>query len=90
MVLELTTEGERLKKLKKKLVYCGIVRSSGHHCMSGPEVIKPFSYSTQLRTKFILLINVNILTFISMIYTTSERLKAKNFFICRYLAFISS
>ena len=40
-------------------------------------------YSTQLSTKFILLINfkmptiVGILTFISMINTTSERLKAK-------------
>ena len=49
---------------------------------SGPEVIKLFSYSTQLSTKFILLINVKmptsvgILTFISMINTTSERLKA--------------
>ena len=45
---------------------------------SGPEVIKHFSYSTQLSTKFILLINVKmptivgILTFISMINTTSE------------------
>ena len=53
-----------------------------------PEVIKLFSCSTQLSTKFILLINVKmptivgILTFISMINTTSERLKARNFFIC--------
>ena len=30
---------------------------------------------------------VGILTFISMINTTSERLKAKNFFICRYLSY---
>ena len=30
---------------------------------------------------------VGILTFISMINTTSEILKAKNFFICRYLRF---
>ena len=57
---------------------------------SGPEVIKLFSYSTQLSTKVILLINVKmptivgILTFISMIITTSQRLKARNFFICRY------
>ena len=47
--------------------------------MPGPEVIKLFSYLTQLSTKFILLINikmptiVGILTFISMINTTSER-----------------
>ena len=59
----------------------------------GSEVIKLFSYSTQLRTKLIMLINVKmptivgILTFISMINTTSERLKARNFFICRYFSF---
>ena len=59
----------------------------------GPKVIKLFSYSTQLSTKFILLINVKmptivgILTFISMINTTSERLKARNFVICRYSSF---
>ena len=57
---------------------------------SGPEVIKLFSCSTQLSTEFILLVNVEmptivgILTFISMVYTTSERPKARNFFICRY------
>ena len=60
---------------------------------SGPEVIKLFSYSTQLSKKFILLINfkmptiVGILTFISKINTTSERLKARNFFICLYFSF---
>ena len=59
----------------------------------GPEGIKLFSYSTQLSTKFILIIKVKmptivgILTFISMINTTSERLKARNFFICRYFNF---
>ena len=48
---------------------------------------------TQLSMKFIHLINVKtptsvgILTFISMINTTSERFKASNFFICRYLSF---
>ena len=53
----------------------------------GLEVIKPFSYLTQLSTKFILLINVKmptfvgILTVISMISTTSESIKARNFFI---------
>ena len=58
-----------------------------------PEVIKLFLFSTQLSTKFILLINVKmptivgILTFISMINTTYERLKATNFFICRYFRF---
>ena len=59
----------------------------------GPEVIKLFSCSTQLSMKFILLINVKmptvvgILTFISVINTTSERLKARNFFICWYFSF---
>ena len=47
----------------------------------GPGVIKLLPCSTQLSTKFILLMNVKkptivgILTFISMINTTSERLK---------------
>ena len=60
------------------------------------EVIKLFSCSTQLSTKFILLINgkmptVGILTFMSMINTTSERLKASNFFISQYFSsFMSS
>ena len=59
----------------------------------GPEVIKGIPCLTQLSTKSILLINVKmptivgILTFISMINTTSESLKAKNFFICRYFSF---
>ena len=58
-----------------------------------PEVIKLFSCSTQLSTKFILLINVKmptivgILTFMSMINATSERLKVKHFFICWYFSF---
>ena len=49
------------------------------HWETGPEVIKLFSCSTQLSTKFILFINVKmptivgILTFISLITTTSAR-----------------
>ena len=59
---------------------------------TGPEVINLFLCSTQLSTKFILLINVKmptivgILTFIIMINATSERHKARNFFICRYFS----
>ena len=53
---------------------------------AGPEVIKLFSYSTQLSTKRILSTIVGILTFNSMINTTSERLKAASFFICRYFS----
>ena len=33
------------------------------------------------------MLNVGILTFISMINTTSKRLKARKFFICRYFSF---
>ena len=59
----------------------------------GIKVIKLFSCSTQLSTKFILLINVKmptmvgILTFIGMINTTFERFKARNFFICMHFSF---
>ena len=52
---------------------------------AGPEVIKLFPCSTKLSTTFILLINVKIPT-ISMINTTSERLKLRNFFICHYFS----
>ena len=64
-----------------------------------PEVIKLFPCSTQLSTKFNLLIHiklttiVGILTFISLsevafiINATSERLKARHFSICRYFSF---
>ena len=52
-----------------------------------PKVIKRFPRSTQMSTKFILPKHIGILTFISMIYTTSERLKARNLFICQYLRF---
>ena len=60
-----------------------------------PRGYKTFPCSTQLSTKFILFKNVKmptvvgILTFISMI-NTSERLKTRNFIICRYLSFMSS
>ena len=60
---------------------------------TGPEVIKLISKSTQLSTKLILPINVKmptiigILTFMSIINTTLEKLKARNVFICRYLSF---
>ena len=59
------------------------------HMRLGLEVIKLLFMSM----KFILLINVkmptivDILAFISMINTTSERLKARNLFICQYFSF---
>ena len=49
----------------------------------GLEVIKLFSCSSQLSTKFILLINVKMPTIISTINTTSELFKAGNFFTFR-------
>ena len=57
----------------------------------GSEVIK-LPLSTQLSTKFTLLINakmptiVGMLTIISVINTTSEILKTRNFFICRHFS----
>ena len=58
-----------------------------------PRGYKTCVCSTQLSTKFILLINVKmptivgILTFISMTNTISKRLKARNFFSCQYFSF---
>ena len=66
---------------------------SGSITHPGPEVIKLFSCSNQLSTKFILLINVKmptivgILTFISMINTTTKSLKARNVFILQLFNF---
>ena len=71
-----------------EVISCKIERNH-----TGPEVIKLFSCSTQLSTKFIQLTIVKmptivgILTFISMINTTPERLTARNFFICWYSNF---
>ena len=82
LMTKATTSDERVNSYAIKI-----------HFHSGPEDIKLFPCSTQLSTKFILLINVKmpttvgILTLISMINTTSERLKARNFFICRYFSF---
>ena len=67
-----------------------------HHLVSGPEIIKLVPCSTQLSTKLILLINVKmptivgILTFISMMNTTYQSLKARNFFIVGISVFMSS
>ena len=67
-------------KSHRALAACIPWRKVGKLIGTGPEVIKHFLCSTQLSTKFILLINVKmptlvgILTFISMINTTSERL----------------
>ena len=61
--------------------------------LAWPRDYKTFSMPNQHSSKFIMLINVNmptvvgILAFISMINTTSERLKARHFFICGYFSF---
>ena len=76
--------------LLQKLVFCStfeFIISSNNR--SGLGVIKLFSSSTQLSTKFILLIN-GILTFISMINTRSERLKASKLLVVGILVFMSS
>ena len=63
---------------------------------TGPEVVKRSSSSTQMNMKFILLINVKmptivgILTFISMINTTPERMRNENSLFSRILLFMSS
>ena len=62
----------------------------------GPEVIKLFSYSTQLSMKFILLLNVKmptivgILTFISMINKHLRDLKQEFSLFVGILVFMSS
>ena len=63
---------------------------------TGPKVIKLLPYSTQRSMNFIQLINVKmptivgILTFISRINTTSERLKARNSSFVSILVFMNS
>ena len=67
-----------------------------HSVSPGPEVIKLFSCSTQLSTKFILLINVKmptivgILTFISMINTHLRDLEQEISLFAGILVFMSS
>ena len=85
--------------IKKQLFKCNKHPRITKIPSSGLKVIKLFSCSTQLSTEYILLINVKmptivgiltfiigILTLISMINTTSERLKPRNFFICQYFS----
>ena len=63
--------------------YCSSYYSFWDILLTRLKVMKLFSCSTQLNTKFILLINVKmptivgILTFMSRINTTSERLKSR-------------
>ena len=77
-----------IQRVYKKINFIRIVNSGPE-----PEVIKLFPSLTQLSTKLILLINVEmptivgILQFISMINTTAKRLIARNFFICLYFSF---
>ena len=72
---------------------CAISKSPRKRSRAGPEVIKLFSCSTQLSSKFILLINIKmptidgILTFIGMINTTYESLIARKICILRHFDF---
>ena len=87
MVTSWTYAGESGTTLRQGLVIWDHYNVS---LLPGTEVIKLFSYSTKLSMTFILPINVkmptivDILTFISMINITSERLRARDFFICLY------
>ena len=93
-VHQLNIEIRKYYVFRKSIFYIGPRREK--YCLRdlrrGPEVIKPFSCSTQLSKKFILLINVKmptifgISTFISKVNTTTERLKQETFFICRYFS----
>ena len=64
-----------------------------HPLLAWQRGYKTFSNSTQLSMKFFMLINVTmptivcILTFISMIYATSESFKSKEVFIFQYFSF---
>ena len=55
----------------------------------GPKVIKLFSCSTQLSTKFILLINVKMLTIVGILTVINgiNTTSAKNFFTFQYFIF---
>ena len=63
---------------------------------SMPWGYKTFFMLNSADHEILMLINVKmpvingILTFISMINTTAERLQERHFFICRYLGFMSS
>ena len=63
----------------------------GWSAVPGPEVIKLFFILNSAERENYpankCYNTVGILTFISMINTTSERLKARNFFICQYFSF---
>ena len=58
-------------------------------CLPGPEVIKKIMLNSAEHEIYPAhkCSIVGILTFISRINTVSESLKARNYFICRYLSF---
>ena len=83
-----------VRAAEKKCFYLKRIKvHNNSQILPGPKVTKLFTCSTQMSMKLILLINVKmptivgILTFISMINTTSERLEARHFFICQYFIF---
>ena len=57
---------------------------------TGPDVIKLVPCSTQLSTKFILLINVKKVSNCWHFMTISEGIKARIFIICWYFSLMSS
>ena len=82
---------------KTRIVLCFLFISSNKvPCLVlAPRLQNFFSCSTQLSIILIMLINVKmptivgILTFISIINTTSKKLKAKHFIICGFAVEIS-
>ena len=84
-------EKRKLKKKKKKEK--NQEKKKKKKRKPGLEVIKLFLCSTQLIMKFILLINVKmlttvgILTFISRMYTSYESLKARNTYLFQRFTF---
>ena len=61
------------------------INSDNKLIKNGPEVIDLFSCSTQLNTKFTILVGIK--TFISMINTTSKSLKARNVLVFQHFSF---
>ena len=82
------------KRQQSEFLKCMKIREPYHS--PGCKVRKLFPCSTQLSTQFLLLINVKmpttvgILTFISMINTTSERILKKTSSFVGILVYMSS
>ena len=95
LLLEAIAFSRSNNKLKHLITSCHDIENNsttGQHAVR-PRGYKTFSMLNSAEHEIILPINVKMptivgmLTFISMINTTSEGLKARNFFICQYFSF---